>query len=465
MNNHQNFNTIGEQGYLDLLQHILDNGYKVDKERTGTGTIVSPTPHQLHFPNVAEEFPLFTTKYVSFNMLACEMLWFISGSTNADDLRRIGSPAMAATWMQWAEDNGELGPVYGYNWRNFGKTPESIPQPEPKLPEDIEATYLGVANGSGKEGHSLGKVWEGMIARCYDTNSNSYHLYGEKGVHVIDRWLQFENFAEDAIQLKGYNEKVNSDNRYVLDKDIQGTEFTYGKDYCCWITDQQNALAQSDTLYTVKKDGVEYQFTNPTQFCEKQGIPNNNFSDLWTGSKNAKVRHGFTLVKTEKLNKGVDQLQNVIDNIKNNPYSRRHRITAWNPELNKYMALPPCHVEQQYTVEPIKDGKDRLHLHLLCRSQDMLLGTPFNIAQYSLLLMMVAQVTNTIPGDFTWTGINCHIYQNHVKAVKEQLKRVPRDSPKVILHKGVENIDDFEIGDMTLIGYKHHPKIKAEVSV
>lgn len=166
----QQFNTTGEEQYLRLLEHILDNGYKVDKERTGTGTIVSPTPHQLHFPNVAEKFPLFTTKYVSFNMLACEMLWFISGGTNANRIQDIGSRSMAMMWLKWADDDGELGPVYGFNWRNFGKTPNSIPQPEPKLPKNIKATYLRVANGEGKEGHPLAKTWEGMIARCYDPN-------------------------------------------------------------------------------------------------------------------------------------------------------------------------------------------------------------------------------------------------------------------------------------------------------
>lgn len=332
MNNHLPEHTVGEEGYLSLLQHILDNGYNSSKERTGTGTIVNPTPAQLHFPDVVDNFPLLTTKYVSFNMLACEMLWFISGSTNADDLRRIGSPAMAATWMQWAEDNGDLGPVYGKQWRK----------------------------------------WESHANRPY-----------------------------------------------------------------------------------VKE---------------------------------------------------IDQLQNAIDNIKENPESRRHIVTAWNPADLEDMALPPCHLMYQFTCEPIPEeelarkyltmnevadvdrewdsirdqvkalGKPvyKLHLHMLQRSCDMFLGVPFNVAEYALLLMIVAKVTNTVSGDFTWTGVNCHIYQDHIDAVKEQLSRDPYKLPKVEIEdlplddfedQKLPHIDEYMRENITLKGYKHHPKIEAEVSV
>ena len=119
MSNHLPSYTVGEKGYLTSLQHILDYGFTVNKERTGTGTIVSPTPMQMYFPDVENKFPLFTTKKVSFNMLACEMLWFISGSTNTNDLREIGSDAMADMWDKWADEDGELGPVYGKQWREY----------------------------------------------------------------------------------------------------------------------------------------------------------------------------------------------------------------------------------------------------------------------------------------------------------------------------------------------------------
>lgn len=311
MNNHQPFNTVGEQGYRDLLQHILDNGYQVDKERTGTGTIVSPTPHQLHFPNVGEQFPLFTTKKVSFNMLACEMLWFIEGSTNTKRLAEIGSPAMKRMWDKWSDEVGELGPVYGKQWRTF-------------------------------------------------TSVNNV------GVAILD------------------------------------------------------------------------------------------------------------------------QLKQAIRTIKDNPTSRRIIVSAWNPVQIDMMALPPCHLMYQFTCEPISYEESKgyvdkvlkpdssmvmpnykLHLHLTQRSCDMFLGVPFNVAQYALLLLMVSKVTNTVPGGFTWTGVNCHIYQNHVDPVKKQVGREVYYPPKVVWmpELGVESIDDFKREHFTIKNYEHHPAIKAPVSI
>lgn len=329
MKSHQPFGTVGEEGYLHLLSHILNTGYESDKERTGTGTIASHTPHQLHFPRVAEQFPLFTTKYVSFNMLACEMLWFISGSTHIDELKKQGSPAMANMWSKWDDDCGSLGPVYGKQWRE----------------------------------------WE---------------------------------------------------------------SFRY--------------------------DGSGYEM--------------------------------------EKVH--IDQLRKTIDGIKENPESRRHIVTAWNPADIDDMALPPCHLMYQFTCEPIPEeelarkhltmsevvdvdqewdsireqvqalGKPiyRLHLHMTQRSCDLFLGAPFNIAEYALLLMMVAEVTNTAVGGFTWTGVNCHIYKNHIDAVEEQLSRQIAPCPQVKIN-GPEDpsIDDFKREHIELHNYYHNPKIEAEVSV
>lgn len=300
----------GENGYLASLAYVLDEGYYVNKERTGTGTIVAPFPVQLYFPNIKEKFPLFTTKEVSFNMLACEMLWFISGSTNTNDLEKIGSPAMKKMWDKWADDEGELGPVYGDKWRNWG------------------------------------------------------------------------------------------------------------------------------TLTLTDKD----YFTLDT----------------------------------------IDQLKNAIFKIKNNPESRRIIVTAWDPGAIENMALPPCHMTFQFTCEPLEYGKYKLHLHLLQRSCDAFLGVVYNIAQYSLLLQMISMVTNTVPGDFTWTGVNYHIYQNHIDVVKEQLSRSPnlppivglKDRLKITSEDGevheydvIESIDDFTRDHIHLKAYNHHPKLEAEVSV
>lgn len=156
----------------------------------------------------------------------------------------------------------------------------------------------------------------------------------------------------------------------------------------------------------------------------------------------------------------VDQIAEVIEKIKTNPTDRRMIVTAWNPGELSEMALPPCHMFFQFFVA---DGKLSLYMHQ--RSCDMFLGVPFNIASYSLLLHMVAQVTNLKPGEFIHSLGDAHIYHNHVEAVKEQLTRTPLTPPTLWLNPEVKNIDDFTMDDIRLEGYESHPPIKAEMAV
>lgn len=157
---------------------------------------------------------------------------------------------------------------------------------------------------------------------------------------------------------------------------------------------------------------------------------------------------------------GYDQLMNVINEIKTNPNSRRLIVNAWNPpELDK-MALPPCHMMFQFYVN---DGK--LSLQLYQRSADIFLGVPFNIASYSLLLMMVAQVTNLEVGEFVHTLGDAHIYDNHVNQINLQLSREPRELPQMKLNKDVKNILDFKYEDFTLENYNPHKRIVGAVAV
>jgi len=156
----------------------------------------------------------------------------------------------------------------------------------------------------------------------------------------------------------------------------------------------------------------------------------------------------------------IDQIANLIDGIKRNPDSRRHVVTAWNPADVDHMALPPCHCLFQFYVA---DG--RLSCQLYQRSADVFLGVPFNIASYALLTMMVAQVCGLKPGDFVWTGGDCHLYLNHLEQAREQLTREPRGLPKMRINPEVKDIFGFRFEDFTLEGYDPHPHIKAPVAV
>ncbi|MBU9712993.1 thymidylate synthase [Evansella tamaricis] len=261
--------------YLDLCQYILDHG-KEKEDRTGTGTI-STFGYQMRF-DLSEGFPVVTTKKLALKAITHELLWFIKGDTNIQYLKENN----VRIWNEWADENGDLGPVYGKQWRSW---------PTP--------------------------------------------------------------------------------------------------------------------------DG-----------------------------------------------KSIDQLREVVEQIKINPDSRRLLVNAWNVgELDK-MALAPCHCLFQFYVA---DGK--LSCQLYQRSADVFLGVPFNIASYSLLTMMIAQECGLELGDFVHTFGDVHIYKNHLEQVRLQLTRDPRPLPKMKLNPEVKSIEDFTIDDFELVDYNPHPPIKGEVSV
>ena len=156
----------------------------------------------------------------------------------------------------------------------------------------------------------------------------------------------------------------------------------------------------------------------------------------------------------------IDQIDNVITQIKKNPQSRRLIVSAWNPAEIENMALPPCHVLFQFYVQ---DGE--LSCQLYQRSADLFLGVPFNIASYALLTMMVAQVVDLVPGDFVYTFGDLHLYQNHLDQAREQLTREYRPLPKMKLNSAINNIRDFKFEDFELVNYDPHPSIKAPIAV
>ena len=263
------------QQYLSLLNRILTEG-ATKTDRTGTGTM-SVFGNQMRF-NLADGFPLLTTKKLHLKSIIYELLWFLRGDTNVHYLQEHG----VRIWNEWADENGDLGPVYGHQWRSW-------------------------------------------------------------------------------------------------------------PDY-----------------------------------------------------------NGGTL----------DQIQNVLDLIRNHPDSRRMIVSAWNPAEVEQMALPPCHCLFQFYVA---DGK--LSLQLYQRSADTFLGVPFNIASYALLLQMMAQVSGLEPGEFIHTTGDTHLYLNHLDQARLQLTRTPRPLPKMRINPDVKNLFDFHYEDFQLEGYDPWPHISAQVSV
>ena len=261
--------------YLDFMRHVRENGiYKAD--RTGTGTY-SVFGYQMRF-NLADGFPVLTTKKLHLKSIIHELLWFLKGDSNIRYLKENG----VSIWDEWADENGNLGPVYGVQWRS-------------------------------------------------------------------------------------------------------------------WPT----------------ADG----------------------------------RH-------------IDQIAQVIEQIKNTPDSRRLIVSAWNVGDIQDMALPPCHAFFQFYV-----AENKLSCQLYQRSADIFLGVPFNVASYALLTMMVAQVCELALGDFIWTGGDCHLYSNHLEQANLQLARTPLKLPVMHLNPQVKNIFDFRFEDFTLEGYEHHAPIKAPVAI
>jgi thymidylate synthase len=261
--------------YLHLMQHVLAHGDQ-KSDRTGTGTL-SVFGWQMRF-DLAAGFPLLTTKKLHTRSIIHELLWFLRGETNIRYLKENG----VSIWDDWADGNGDLGPVYGHQWRH---------------------------------------------------------------------WPAREN-------------------------------------------------------------------------------------------------------------REIDQIAQLIDSLKQNPDSRRHIVSAWNPADIPQMKLPPCHALFQFYV-----ANGKLSCQLYQRSADIFLGVPFNIASYALFTLMVAQVCGYQPGEFIWTGGDCHLYSNHLEQTRLQLAREPRPLPQLRLNSAVTDIFAFRFEDFTLEGYDPHPHIAAPVAV
>ena len=509
----------GEQQYLGLLQDILDNGEE-QADRTGTGTL-SVFGRQLRFDLSGEDFPLYTTKRIYWKGVAYEMLWMIKGDTNIKYLQDNG----VHIWDEWADCNLNLGPVYGHQLRNFGGKYKNIYQPKPcykefhspvqtndsmKLFDSLNYGKFIVLNESNKEAvviqfintgnivttrsdkirtgnvkdfmypsvYGIGisgiptnsfdesmrllyRKWSHMIKRCYHKKYDNYKYYGGKGVYVDDRWLCFTNFSKDSKKLLGWDE--NNIQNLELDKDQIGTGFCYSRETCKWATKKENIRAKYQHLtYTINlPNGGRASFSCAAEFAESHPVKNmGNFNSLLRGERS--ICEGYTLHSICDSSIGVDQLSSVINSIKNNPFSRRHVITLWNPSDLNYQALHCCHgTAIQFHVNKNRE----LSCLMNQRSNDLLLGNPFNVASYALLTRMIAQICNLKPKELIHSIGDAHIYLNHIDQVKEQLSREVRSTPKLKLNKKIKDIDDFQFEDFEIIDYNPHPAIKAPVAV
>lgn len=206
-----------------------------------------------------------------------------------------------------------------------------------------------------------------------------------------------------------------------------------------------------ELLWFLKGDtNIKYLKENGVRIWDEWADENGNLGKIYGHQWRSWEGDGFT----------IDQIQEVVDTLKNNPDSRRIIVSAWNVAQLDQMALPPCHCFMQFYV-----ANGKLSLQLYQRSADLFLGVPFNIASYSLLLLMMAQVTGLEAGEFIHTFGDMHIYNNHIEQIKEQLTREPYKLPTMVLNKEVTNIFDFKYEDFTLVGYEAHPHIKGEVAV
>lgn len=443
-------NTVDRQ-YEDLLADVLKNGVE-KKDRTGVGTL-SVFGRQLRY-DLNNGFPRITTKFVPMKSVKAELLWQIEGSTSEPRLKELG----ANWWEPWADRDGELGPVYGKQMRMVAYTNAVKPwlfdaSPLRAVPlsgvlyrgKDVNIRsvygvgYYGDADFKDPDYNWLVGIWRQMIRRCYDPTCKTYEHYGAKGVHVAESWHSFANFQRDVKEIPNWVMKKEYPRDFSLDKDVLHASNRYGPDTCMWAShDVQYAnRGNSNPVLAVSPDGEEIM--RPSIGSVEREAPHN------------------TVLRYNQ----VDQLAYVIASLKHAPDSRRHVISLWSPAAIPFQALPPCHgVVIQFYVE---GGK--LSCSMYQRSADLFLGLPTNIASYSLLTHMVAQQTGYDVGEFIWTGGDCHIYKNHVVAVREQLGRNPYPFPELSLKKA-PSIFEYEMSDIyASAGYKHHPAIKAPVAV
>lgn len=520
--------------YLEVLQNILDNGREKESGRPNMPNTIGLSNSTIRM-NLQDGFPLLTTKKMFWKGIVHELLWFLRGETNikylVDNKVNIWNGDayrffQERLWLLPGIENitineflkrvkeeqieekfhykyGDLGPVYGHQWRNYnGSVNYFHIGKKPNIDVSNHKTF-GFGNKGKMKGvkkHPLFSTWVGMISRCYNYNDPSFHKYGGKGVYVSDDWLFFDKFKEDAKTLLNYDLKEKNPNEYQLDKDFLGGKY-YSKETCIWLNVKENStLYNNNIIYVISNGSKTIEIDNIEKTAKKLGIEPTNLNRVCNGKR--KTAGGWYLLSKKDNNIGVDQISNIINDLKNNPFGRYKILDGWNPLQRKICALAPCHLLYQFIVRPMtiierynwlnknstmdewrihyNEPKSHeyfdkcnvpkyfLDLNMYQRSVDFGLGASFNLASMSLLLMIVAKTVNMLPGEAFWIGGDTHIYINHIDELKKQLNRKPYKQPKMLINKELNSLKDIEnltIDDFQLLNYKSHPKIKLKLSV
>ncbi len=449
------------QSYLDLMRHILDHG--VDKaDRTGTGTR-SVFGYQMRF-DLQAGFPLVTTKKVHLKSVIHELLWFLKGSSNVTYLNDHG----VTIWDEWRVPyrlDREAGLI----------------DPRPQV---VPAPYAGTSRTDhlqlDDEGVRLAELWTRLMQACHDPADPGYPDLGARGVTVHPVWHDPARFIADVRTLPHWFYKQKDWSNFVLDLSYYGAA-QYGPDTAVWLrNDEVELYARQNhptALQVTAPDGTTtVHVGRDTVAGVLSGLPGDfqgyEFRVLPIDAQLLRLNliphgelgpvYGVQWREWPDPREGttIDQIARVIDQIKRNPDSRRLIVSAWNPSEVDGMALPPCHTMFQFYV-----SGGRLSCQLYMRSTDVFLGAPFNIASYSLLTMMVAQVCGLQPGEFILTMGDAHLYANHFEQVKLQLSRPPHPLPTMWIDPSVQDIGDFTFDSFKLLDYKAHPAIKAPIAV
>jgi len=473
---------INEGRYLGLLNEVLHIGNgKDDRTNTGTRAVFG---RQTRYTLTEGQVPLLTSKSIHLKSVIHELLWFLAGDTNTGYLQENG----VRIWDSWRKPYTSDRPIVVVDWR---EPPMVSPEGRNTLSDKVEYADQKVVN-------NLRSTWAKMFDRCYNKNAHNYAQYGASGKRVCERWTTFSNFFEDVQKLPHWAYKLADWNSFELDSDYYGAG-VYSPDTCVWLHTSENNMYTkvSQVVRILKPCGEERFYLSANDAAREIGMTRGsmnrrvNFGEPTTAKQGNKEFIGWEIeeVKPEALTSfrkqlidegdmgeiyshqwrnwegHLDQISKLMQDLKENPFSRRHIVTAWNPAELDDMALPPCHCLFQFFVEEI-GGEKYLSCQLYQRSADLFLGVPFNIASYSILTHMIAHCIGYKPKEFIHTIGDAHIYNNHVEQVKEQLSRkYELVSPTLDIAEAPKDIFGFKFEDFKILNYKPQPAIKAPVAV